>query len=79
MVGRGSFVLAAGFNRVSDFDRALQIVGFSRIDSLSVNDEFANEGELSTLSLAAAVDVSPAISLGLTLNRTSGESEARAA
>lgn len=74
-VHRGSFVLAAGFNRVSDFDRALQIVGFSQVDSLSVNDEFANEGELSTLSLAAAVDVSPSISLGLTLNRTTGESE----
>jgi long-subunit fatty acid transport protein len=74
-VHQGSLVLAAGFNRVNDFDRSLQVVGFSQIDTLSVNDEFANEGELSTLSLAAAVDVSPTISLGLTLNRTSGESE----
>lgn len=71
-VHRGSLVFAAGFNRVKDFDRNLRVTGFSRIDSLRVDNTFVNEGELASLSLAAAIDVSPALSLGLALNRSTG-------
>ena len=72
-VYRGSFVLAAGFNRTKDFDWSLRTQGF--VDSLRTDDTFRHEGELSMTSLAAAVDISPSISLGLALNMTSGEDE----
>jgi len=71
---RGSFVLAAGFNRIKDFDWSLETRGF--VDSLQSDSSFRHEGELSMTSIAAAVDISPSISLGLALNITSGEDEA---
>lgn len=76
-VYRGSFVLAAGFNRVKDFDWALHSTGF--VDSLTVHDTFRHEGEMSVASLAAAVDVSPSVSLGMTLSLISGEDVSTAA
>jgi long-subunit fatty acid transport protein len=81
-VYRGAFVVAAGFNRVKDFDWRLQlplipaprdasgnIVG----DSLGVEDSFLHEGELALTTVAAAIDVTPTVSLGLTLNLISGD------
>lgn len=72
-VARGSFVLAAGINRVSDFDWGLEVRG--RLDSLDIEDRFRHEGNLTTTSLAAAVDVSPSVSMGLAINIVSGEDE----
>lgn len=72
-VYEGSFVLAAGFNRVKDFDWALRTVGFA--DSVTVDDAFRHEGELAVTSLAAAVDVASSVSLGLTVSLISGEDE----
>ena len=73
-VARGSFVLAAGVNRVNDFDWGLQVEG--SLDSLHINDRFRHEGGLSVSTLAAAVDVSPSVSLGLAINIVSGQDEA---
>lgn len=70
-VYQGAFVLAAGFNRVQDFDWGLQTTGFA--DSVTFNDSFRHEGGTSISSLAAAVDVSKSVSLGLTLNLISGD------
>ena len=75
-VHRGSLVLAAGFNRIKDFDWALHTSGFLEADSLRADDTFSHEGGVSMASLAAAVDVSPSVSLGLTLNLITGEDEA---
>jgi len=73
-VYQGAFVLAAGFNRAQDFDWGLRKNGF--VDSLTTNDSFRHEGGTSISSLAAAVDVSKSVSLGLTVNLISGEDKA---
>lgn len=73
-VQRGSLVLAAGINRVKDFDWILATHG--QVDSLRAEDFFIHEGELSITSVAAAIDVSPSVSVGLTLSLTSGGDEA---
>jgi long-subunit fatty acid transport protein len=75
-VYRGSFVLAAGFNRIKDFDWSLNLKGVDAASSLQADHFFQHEGELSLAVVAAAVEVSPAISLGLTLGLVSGEDEA---
>ena len=81
-VYRGAFVLAAGFNRVKDFDWALTLptIPVRRDasnnvtgDSLAFEDSFVHEGGMSVTSIAAAVDVSQTMSVGLTLNLISGE------
>ena len=74
-VYRGSLVFAAGFNRVRDFDFALRSRGYSAVDSLQLDVFNRHEGGLSVASVAGAVDVSPAISLGLALNLWNGEDE----
>ena len=83
-VYRGSLVLAAGFNRVKDFDWVLDyppvpvvrdeagaVVG----DSLAFDDSFRHEGELAITSVAGAIDVSPSVSVGLTLSLIGGDDE----
>ena len=75
-VYRGSLVFAAGFNRVKDFDWSLREQGFVDADSLSFENYFSHEGELAMTSVAAAVDVSPSISLGAAASLISGEDEA---
>jgi long-subunit fatty acid transport protein len=83
-VYRGGLVLAAGFNRVKDFDWGLNlpmipvrrdasgnIVG----DSLGFEDRFIHEGELAITTIAAGLDVTPSVSLGLALNLISGEDD----
>lgn len=75
-VYRGSLVFAAGFNRVKDFDWTLRERGFEEIEEgkdLEINHSFRHEGELSLTALAGAVDVSPAMSLGLTMGFVNGE------
>ncbi len=74
-VYQGRLVFAIGFNRIKDFDWNINQRGFDESDSLQFNGFFQREGGLSLSSIAAAVDVSPAISLGLTLGLTGGEDE----
>ena len=74
-VYRGSLVFAAGFNRVKDFDWSLRESGIGLADSLSFDNSFSHEGELAITSVAAAVEVSPSVSLGLTLSLISGEDQ----
>ena len=83
-VYRGSLVLAAGFNRVKDFDWVLDhppmpvvrdAAGVVVGDSLAFDDNFRREGELAITSVAGAIDVSPSVSLGLTVSLIGGEDE----
>ncbi len=74
-VYQGGLVFAVGFNRVKDFDSAIRIRGFSPVDTLQQDNFFRHEGELSTTSLAGAVDISPEISLGMALNLWRGADE----
>jgi len=73
-VYRGSLVFAAGFNRIKDFDWSLRERGFS--EDLQSDHSFRHEGELALTSLAAAVDVSPSVSLGMTVGFVSGDDKA---
>ena len=74
-VYQGSLVLAAGFTRVQDFDWNLNQKGVEQLSDgvLHTDHFFQHEGEQSLAAVAAAVDVSPAISLGVTLGLVSGE------
>jgi long-subunit fatty acid transport protein len=84
-VYRGGFVLAAGFNRVKDFDwgqnqptipvrrdASGNIVG----EPVASEDSFFHEGGLAITTIAAGLDVTPSVSLGLALNLISGEDDA---
>jgi len=73
-VYRGSLVLAAGFNRLKDFDWSLNLQGDD--EGLDADHNFQHEGELGSWGVSAALDVSPAVSLGATLGWVSGEDEA---
>ena len=73
-VYRGSLVLAAGFTRIKDFDWSLKRKGDD--NGLTANHAFQHEGELALAGVSAALDVSPAVSLGATLGLVSGEDEA---
>ena len=75
-VYQGSLVFAIGFSRIKDFDWSLRQTGVDAVDSLHVDHLFQHEGELALSSLSAAIDVSPSLSLGLTLGVTGGEDEA---
>lgn len=72
-VYQGSLVLAAGFNRIKDFDWNLNLKGLD--EGLTADNFFQHEGELSLASVSVAADVSPAVSLGLTLGLVSGEDQ----
>ena len=82
-VYRGSLVLAAGFNRIKDFDWNLSQKGEAeglnegRLYQEVSDDFFQHEGELGLWGVSAAVDVSPAISLGATLGLVSGEDQTK--
>ena len=80
-VYRGSLVLAAGFNRIKDFDWNLnqkeEAEGLNEGRRyLEISDgSFQHEGELGLWGVSAAIDVSPAVSLGATLGLVSGEDQ----
>ncbi len=65
---RGSLVFSAGFNRVKSFDSVFGIEGFSTQDQAHKTGKTTEEGGLGIYSIAGAVDVSPSISLGASLN-----------
>ena len=73
-VYRGSLVLAAGLTRIKDFDWSLNLKGDD--DGLAADHAFQHEGELALAGVSAAIDVSPAVSLGATLGLVSGEDQA---
>ncbi|MDE2811623.1 MAG: outer membrane protein transport protein [Gemmatimonadota bacterium] len=73
-VYRGSLVLAAGLTRIKDFDWNLNLKGED--DGLTADHAFQHEGEMALAGVSAAIDVSPAVSLGATLGLVSGEDEA---
>ena len=73
-VYRGSLVLAAGLTRIKDFDWNLNLKGND--EGLTADHAFQHEGELALAGVSAAIDVSPAVSLGATLGLVSGEDEA---
>lgn len=73
-VYRGSLVLAAGLTRIKDFDWSLNQKGND--NGLTADHAFQHEGELALAGVSAALDVSPAVSLGVTLGLVSGEDEA---
>ena len=73
-VYRGSLVLAAGLTRIKDFDWSLNHKGDQ--GGLAADHDFQHEGELALAGVSAAIDVSPAVSLGATLGLVSGEDEA---
>ena len=73
-VYRGSLVLAAGFTRIKDFDWSLNLKGEDQ--GLAADHALQHEGELALAGVSAAIDVSPAVSLGATLGLVSGEDEA---
>ena len=73
-VYQGSLVLAAGFTRIKDYDWSLNLKGTDQ--GLAGDHNFQHEGELALAGVAAAVDMSPAISLGATLGLVSGEDQA---
>ena len=73
-VYRGSLVLAAGLTRIKDFDWSLNLKGDDQ--GLAADHAFQHEGELALAGVSAAIDVSPAVSLGATLGLVSGEDEA---
>ena len=73
-VYRGRLVLAAGLTRIKDFDWSLNLKGDD--DRLAADHAFQHEGELALAGVSAAIDVSPAVSLGATLGLVSGEDQA---
>ena len=73
-VYRGSLVLAAGLTRIKDFDWNLNQRGAA--EGLAADHTFQHEGEMALAGVSAAIDVSPAVSLGATLGLVSGEDEA---
>ncbi len=70
---RGSLVFAAAYNRVKDFDSKLKVSGWSDIWIGDLQGQSEDAGGLNMWSLAGAVDVSPTISLGASLDYLKGD------
>jgi long-subunit fatty acid transport protein len=67
---RGSLVFAFGLNRVKSFDKAFQ-VGYALSDGGSLSNYIGTEsesGSLYALSAGGGIDLSPNLSVGLSLN-----------
>lgn len=76
---QGSLVLAVAYNRVKDFEGRIKLDGYldDTEDFLGGNQtaETVEEGGMGKLSFAGAVDVSPNVSLGLSLDTWFGTYE----
>ena len=74
---RGSLVFAFGFNRVKSFDANFAFNAFNPLpeDSVLQGWRELEQGSLNQWTLAGAIDVSPRLSLGLSLNLWSGKQE----
>ncbi len=70
---RGSLVFAAGFHRVQVFDGLLRVRGFSDAEELGIWGDIDERGALGMFSLGGAVQVTPHIMLGSSLNVWRGD------
>ncbi|HUT63181.1 MAG TPA: outer membrane protein transport protein [Anaerolineae bacterium] len=70
---RGSLVFAAGYNRVKEFNDALRVKGYSDSWDGIIQGESIDDGGLDMWSFAGAVDVSPNIALGGSLDFYRGD------
>lgn len=69
---RGSLVFAAAYNRVKDFTGRFRADGYSDILKGNFTGESIEEGGLGIFSIAGAVDISPNVSLGASIDVWSG-------
>jgi long-subunit fatty acid transport protein len=69
---RGSLVFAAAYNRVKDFTGRFRVNGYSDILIGDFSGESIEDGGIGLYSLAGAVDISPNVSLGASLDIWSG-------
>jgi len=65
---RGSLVFALGYNRVKDFSGRLKVDGYNDYLYGDQTGESIEDGSLGIISIAGAVDVSPYVSLGLSMD-----------
>ena len=70
---RGSLVFAAAYNRVKDFDSSLKVSGWSDAWASDLQARSDDTGGLDMWSIAGAVDVSPSISLGASIDYLKGD------
>ncbi len=70
---RGSLVFAAAYNRIKEFDSLFRVSGYSDTWDGTLDGRSDDSGGLDQWSLAGAVDVSPAVSLGLSLDYRKGD------
>ena len=70
---RGSIVFAAGFHRVQAFDGLLRVRGFSDAEGLGIRGDVDERGALGMFAAGGAVQVTPHIMLGASLNIWSGD------
>jgi len=69
---QGSLVLAASYNRAKDFTGRFKAEGYSDILRGNFSGESIEEGGLGVFSFAGAVDISPNVSVGASLDFWSG-------
>lgn len=69
---RGSLVVALGYHRVSDFTGRLEINGYNDYLMGLQQGESLEEGGLGIVSFGGAVDISPHVSVGVSLDIWSG-------
>ncbi|MHB9030753.1 MAG: OmpP1/FadL family transporter [Candidatus Latescibacterota bacterium] len=65
---RGSLVFAASYNRVKEFDSDFKVAGYSDSWDGNIQGRSSDSGGLDMWSFAGAVDVSPNVSLGASLD-----------
>ena len=66
-VYRGSLVLAGGYGRIGSFDEGLKVEGYDAVSQFDKSGVSEDRGALGAFVLGAAVDVSPKVSLGLSV------------
>ncbi len=69
---QGSLVFAAAYNRVKDFTGRFRAEGYSDILKGNYTGESIEDGGLGLFSFAGAVDISPEVSLGASIDVWSG-------
>lgn len=69
---QGSLVFAAAYNRVKDFSGRFDVSGYSDVLAGDYTGESIEEGGLGVYSFAAAMDVSPNVSIGASFDIWSG-------
>ncbi len=77
---RGSLVLGIGFHRMSDLDmnyykEGLLVAPTASLSGLYEYEEFQRDGALNAFTAAAAIDLSPNISVGASLSYINGSSD----